>query len=375
MQEQKNNILHVINSFEVGGAEILLENIARHFNVIDQELILAYCLGTGYVLKNSNRQFKIYNISKDGKFSLFSIFKIIKIIKLHRVKIVHTHDPQSGIIARIAAFVCGVKIIISTRHNPDLIGSHPLVYMVENYLLKKNDGIIAISKAVEQRLIKHYRINKKIIKIIPNSIDLSLFNLDQKKNDYEIKNIKICTVARLIPQKGVDILIHAFKLFISKKPLSVLLIVGDGSERKSLELLVKTLELNEKVLFLGKIDQDQVIRTLREIDLFVLASRWEGFGISLIEAMAMHKPVIGSDVDGISEIIEHGINGLLFQNGNYQSLSELMNIVIENNKLRQDLSENARKTVISKYSIEQYCYSLAEEYRDHLKGKVLNGKR
>ncbi len=372
MQKQNkiNIILHVINSFDVGGAEILLKNIARYFNGIDQELVIVYFLGTGNILENGIQQCKIYNLSKDGKFNLFSIFKLIKIIKHHKVKIVHTHDPQSGIIARIAAFVCGVKIILSTRHNPDLIGSQPLVYMLENYLLKKNDGIIAISKAVEQRLIHHYRIKKEIIKIIYNSIDLSLFTTNRKKNVFENRNIKICTVARLIPQKGVDILIHAFKLLTTKKPMSSLIIVGDGPERKSLELLVKTLGLNDKIIFLGKLDQDQVIRTLREIDLFVLASRWEGFGIALIEAMAMEKAVIGSDVDGISEIIEHGINGMLFQKGNHQNLSEVMIQVIDDNLLHQGLATNARQTVLSKYGIEQYCNSLAEEYRIHLKGKV-----
>lgn len=363
--QDKKTICHVINSFDIGGAEILLKDILLNFNSNEFSFVVVYVIGDGPLIKNINFKYPIYNLSNNGRFTFKSFFQLIKILKKEKVSAIHTHDPQSGILARIAAKLIGVKFVFTTRHNPDLIGRFPFIYSLENYLLKNSNGIVVISNAVKEALISKYKINESKITLVYNSIDLEFFKPSHKKIN-EIEFV-IGTICRLTQQKGIDLLIQSFYKFINKNKKDVqLVIAGEGPEKENLLALTSSLSLNDKVKFIGALQREDVRKTLYSLDVFVLASRWEGFGISLIEAMACGVPVIGSNVDGISEIIEDGVNGLLFEPNNIDSLCEKLESIYNDNSLRDTLSKNGVETVRKNYSIDVYCNKLENFYRKYL---------
>jgi len=365
MNNKKIRILHVINSFEVGGAEYLLMNICKAYQDSNTEIVVAYLTGMGSILQGVTLPTTVYDLSKDGRFTPFCFISFFKIIQRHNIRILHTHDPQSGIIARCVAMVMKVNFIVTTRHNPDLIGNSPFVYKIENYFLQKNSFVIAISNAVRLRLIEQYHIKPEKIRVIYNGIDISRFtSKTQNQHDEKHRTIVVGTISRLTKQKGTDILIYAFERFSRNNKDAVMYIGGDGPEMASLKQLVDTLNIRNKVKFVGMLSEHDVVEYLKTIDIFVLASRWEGFGISLIEAMAMGKVVIGSNVDGIREIVNHEENGLLFPKEDIVALAELLATISHDTSLQLKLRNNAQETVRLKFTVEQYCMQLVETYRN-----------
>jgi glycosyltransferase involved in cell wall biosynthesis len=169
------------------------------------------------------------------------------------------------------------------------------------------------------------------IEIVPNGLNLKRFEgLEPKTHT----GFVVITVARLEKVKGIEYLIEAASLINSKSqiPNPNFLIIGDGSQRKNLENLVKKLNLQEKVKFLGQIPNKEIPQYLAQADCFVLPSLKEGFGIAILEAQAAGVPVIGTRVGGIVDIIEDGKTGLLAEPKNPQALAEAIDKIYSGQK-------------------------------------------
>jgi len=171
-------------------------------------------------------------------------------------------------------------------------------------------------------------------------------------NISEEANFIIGCVGRLVPLKGHLFLLRAFGLFVRKHPDSVLVIIGDGPMRKELEQEAKTLNIKEKVVFTGY--QENAGAMMGALDLLVLPSRYDAFGRVLLEAMQQGTPVIGTDLHGITEIIEHEKNGLLVPYDDQEALCAAMERVLTDHALREKFVENAFQTIKEKFSMDDY---------------------
>lgn len=161
---------------------------------------------------------------------------------------------------------------------------------------------------------------------------------------------KVVAMGRLTPQKGFDLLLKAFSLINTKFLDWQLIILGEGEERKQLEQLIQKLEIDEQVIMPGLIDNPFPI--LKQCDLFILSSRYEGFGNVIIEAMACGLPVISTNCpSGPKEIITSGDNGILVPNQEINSLAKAMADLMSNPERRQKLSKNAY-FALSKFELD-----------------------
>ena len=145
--EQNIQVLHLINSLGYGGAEMLLMDVANHWRSGKYRIHIAYVMGPGELCSLiRNAEVTINDLSRNGEFSYRSFFSILRYIQKNRIVILHTHDPQSGIIGRIAAW-CSLRrpAIVTTRHTQVLFGRHKIIYWLENLLLRMNDAVICIS--------------------------------------------------------------------------------------------------------------------------------------------------------------------------------------------------------------------------------------
>jgi L-malate glycosyltransferase len=211
-----------------------------------------------------------------------------------------------------------------------------------NYLreiLERSSKIIAVGKGLKNDL-QHYT-NKKI-DIIPNMVDCEHFKRETILN-YE--KFTFFSLAYLTHKKGFDILIRAFALAFAGNENVVLKIGGNGAEKEKLKNLCQELKVYNQVEFLGGLSRERVVDEMNACQSFVLASRFETFGVVFIEALACGKPIIVPNIDGPKEIVNNK-NGLVFEKGNVTDLKDKL----------FEMKDNYHKYIPSKIIVD--CYAL-----------------
>ncbi|ODS35022.1 hypothetical protein BEH94_03710 [Candidatus Altiarchaeales archaeon WOR_SM1_SCG] len=228
---------------------------------------------------------------------------------------------------------------------------------------EKVDLYIGVSEATKQMLIKNARIDHEKIKVLYNFVDLEKFNpesLEKYNRDIEREKLGINKtdfvigfVGRLSKVKGCEYLIKSIP-YMDISNFKVL-IAGDGLEREKLEKLVKNLNIKDKIIFLGYVKD--ILSFYRMIDVLVFPSKFESFGISVIESQSCCVPVVASNVGALNEIIKDNENGLLFEFANEKDLAEKIRFIEKDKEFGARLIKNGVCSV-KKYSLENYLNAL-----------------
>ncbi len=244
------------------------------------------------------------------------------------------------------------------------------------YLFSKIDQWIALTPLHKQNMIELLGLKSSRIKIIPNGVSLQRFQPAQRFDENK-EEIHLCIVARLDPQKGQDLAIEALarlKKLTQKKIILHFLgdeTPGEASIRPHLQALCKKLMVENEVKFDGF--TTQIEEVLPQMDILWMPSHRETFGRCLIEAMACGVPVIGSDAGGVPDIIDHKVNGLLFQTMNVDDLVSQTLYLIRNPLARKNIRENALREVRSIYDMDQVFSELLRTILpDHISDEKSN---
>lgn len=363
------NVLHVITTLNPAGAETLLLNFVTKFNDANYQNFISYIYGKGKLLKENKwrNQVEVFDLTRNGKFDYFSLYHLIKIIKAKKIDIVHTHLVHAGILGKLAARFVGVKHIVTTRHYGYERKENTFLYRLEERLTGSASVVIAVSNAVKRYLIDRNVIPEEKITVIYNAIDLEMFNPDQVTQTFQkdSSDLIIGSVGRLHPQKGFTVLLESFRLVHEQLPNVILEIVGDGVLRENLQDQAKKLNIADKIRFMGRIPHQEIVQKLSQWDLFVISSMWEGFGIAIIEAMAMEKAVVATNVGGIIEVIDNGINGYLVPPESPTALAQRIIELLSNETKRVEMAKAAREKALKHFSIEQ-CVEKTKNVYDSL---------
>jgi len=235
---------------------------------------------------------------------------------------------------------------------------------------KDADCIVALNKQIVAELIET-RVKSERIVHLPNGVETEQI---KPKTDYRLGHeVTVTFVGRLHPQKGVDVLLSAFKQVQEELPQFSwrLTLVGGGGLCHKLEAMAHQLSLDRTVEFAGQVDDPFPI--LSQSDIFVLPSRSEGMSNALLEAMAHGLPCIVTDIAGNNEVIRHNENGLLVQPDDDNDLAAAIGSLVVDEKLRQRLGQNAIKTVEEKYSLDSVANQYMALYADLLHHKAAVG--
>jgi len=250
-----------------------------------------------------------------------------------------------------------------------LTNLYPQYFLIEKQAIIESDKVVALSKMRVKEICNLYNLDKDSLIIIPPGVDLQKFY--PSKKDLELlkelnisENCKIIlTVGRLSHEKNLEMLINAFNK-ISNENL-FLLIVGDGPERMFLEELVKRLKLTKKIIFTGI--RNDIERFYKIADLFVLTSKYEGFGLVYLEAMSSGIPCIGLKPDypniivASNEIIDDGKSGFLVDPYSSDDLTEKICKIINDEELKNKMGKNSRKICEERFSWEKTVETLIKE--------------
>lgn len=209
--------------------------------------------------------------------------------------------------------------------------------------LKSADICACVSKYSQKNAVK---MGAKNTVLIPNGIDLKKFKFYEGKHE----KFLISTTSTLIPRNGIDILIEAMPEVIAEFPNCRLKIAGEGPMEGQLKKRVKELGIKKNVEFLGTLEHSKIPELVKKSHLFVRPSRFEGFGVSFVEAMALGTPVVTCPVGGIVDFVENGETGLLVPPENPKELSRSMIFAFKNTKKMSEIIKKARKLVENRYS-------------------------
>jgi glycosyltransferase involved in cell wall biosynthesis len=305
-------------------------------------------------------------IPKTGNIGTAIAFRrgLIKIIKnlynRENIDIVHLHSCIWGGIGAVSASrKLNIPLVI-TEHSSYY--SRYRVKMIEKLILrysfKSANKVISVSNSLRE-IISKYKSN---IEVIPNMVDcdkvLSIIN--KKNNLGEEGQFTFLSLCYLKKNKGIDILIRAFSTYFRGKEVK-LIIAGDGPERENLENLSKELGILEQVEFKGALNRDEVYKVMSNCNIFVLPSRFETFGVVLIEALANGKPVISTRNGGANDIVTDE-NGILVDIDDIEGLGKAMvDLKLNYNKYNE---EEIRNSCINKYSKKIITRQLEKVYSE-----------
>jgi len=268
---------------------------------------------------------------------LYWVLRVTREIYLFRADVVLAQYAYfSGLIGAVAAGLSGKVFVIRAVGSDLRVRSQSLMGRITVLLtLRVASGVICVSKDLENRA---QGLGAKSTVVIPSPLMLHPYN----KTNVHKKEREIISVARLIPIKGMSYLIRA----MAHVKDGSLVIIGDGPERRKLELLSRHLELSDRVFFTGWIsDRSTISHYLKQATVFVLPSLSEGLPRVLVEAMACGLPVVATDVGGVHEAVVDGINGLLVPPRDEKALAKAIEYVFNDTNFRRRASvENVKAT-------------------------------
>ena len=229
--------------------------------------------------------------------------------------------------------------------------------------------VIAISEPVKEHLLKDFALAPEKVVVIHNGVDLNRFPLidehlrRQKRRELGLEDHHqvIGIIARLSDVKGHDILLRAMKKLIKGNLLARLLIIGTGSREEPLKRMTRELEINDYVRFLPIIDDTPSMLSM--LDVFVMPSRQEGLGLSVMEAQAVGLAVVASRVGGLVSLIEDGRTGLLVPPENADALSKAIGLLLNHREKAREMGLAARRFIEEKFSAKAMVEETLKVYQ------------
>ncbi len=263
---------------------------------------------------------------------------LVALIRQWKPNMVHAHSSKAGVLARLAASRQGVKTVFTAHGWPFApgIGWKQRAYSlpVERYLARRTDAIITVSAYDKQLALKKHVARADQLFCIHNG----LADDPRRARPDAAGTVNIIMVARFVPQKDHATLISAVATLGSQIHVHL---VGDGPGLEAVRTLATTTGVTDRLRFHGEVAD--VPELLAQVHLFVLASRWEGLPISILEAMRCGLPIVASDVGGVSEAVRHGENGYLVGSGEAQELTRRIDQLVGDAALRARMGEAGRR--------------------------------
>ncbi|KMT22610.1 glycosyltransferase [Clostridium cylindrosporum] len=285
------------------------------------------------------------------------IFKIRSLIKEIKPNILHAHYASSyGLLGSLCKFH---PFILSVWGSD--IYSFPMESGLKRKIIEHNlkcaDYLMSTSQDMARETSKY---TNKDIMITPFGVDTSLFRpLDVKKDN----KIVIGAIKTLESHYGIDYLVKAFAILCNKHDNILLKIGGKGSQLDNLKALVKDLNIENKVEFLGFLSQDEIVKQFNVFDIAVVPSLHESFGVASIEAQATGTPVVVTNAGGLPETVEGDITGFIVNKGDENELSIAIDKLIVDEDLRIKMGESARSFIEKNYRVDENFKKVDELYR------------
>jgi glycosyltransferase involved in cell wall biosynthesis len=371
------NILHIIDSAGIYGAEVMLLNLMEAQKKMGLHPAL---LSMGHVsigqksveIESMKRGLNTKTLRFRNKLNILNALKILQIANSLDVQVVHSHGYKGNILLGLLPRRFRSIPVITTLHGwtaTRLLSKISIYEFIDALAIKNLECVVGVSASISsKRIIKYFGINPFIIN---NGIKQLNFEKGVLKATFPalasnlIDTYSILAIGRLSSEKGFDILIRSISHLVSEKIPVNLVIIGDGENRSRLDRIIEELGLEEIVHLIGY--QQEAHRFMADFDAFVLPSLTEGLPITILEAMQAGIPIIATRVGEIPTLLDDGELGELVIPNDVEDLSRALKRVYKNRQQAKEKSKKAKQNILINYGLEK----MAKQYNDLYK-KITN---
>jgi len=363
-------VLFLSSSLTIGGSERKTVRVANELHRQGWDVHVAYLNPPTTLARELDSAIPVKHLQRKGKFSFIAVKRLRAYIRQARcstVLCINLYPLIYAMAARMFLFAREkpqvIQMINTTKHASKKDRAAMLIFRP---LIKRVEKVVFGCRAQLDLWCRRYGLDPEKCTFIYNGVDDTKFSpepasenptLDDGELLADERGFLIGSIGQLRPVKNQIELILALARMKDTLPEARLIIIGDGSERDALQLAAEQHGLSERVSFLGQVDDVRPV--LGEIDLFVLPSISETFSNAALEAMAMGKAVILSDTGGAREMVQDGVTGYVYHQGDIGALADLIVGLANDSAARGEMGERARALVLRKFSFER----MMDDYR------------
>lgn len=348
-------VLHVTTTGRLGGAERLLLDMARTRPVPKVDIEVCTLLGGGDLASALARDgIECHSLGIRGVRDLRrGIGELVRLIRSGGYDIVHTHLVHGAALGNIATRLARVGRPVMTRHYAFHVAWYgtPLDRALDRVSLRSAERVFAISRAVARTLTEHEGVPASKVEVIPNGIDperVTRLAAAAPTRDGTVNGVlRAGTVGSLHSRKGHAYLLHALFRLVDVRPRLTVMFVGEGPLRSELERMARELALSGSVRFVGYTPDPYGL--MAGLDIYVQPSVEEGFGIAVLEAMALARPVVASAAGGLPEIVTDGVHGILVRPADAEALANGLRRLAGDPDERRELGGRAAERVRAEF--------------------------
>ena len=371
----KTRILFVIDGMEFGGGERVFTQIMNGLPLDQYDLFLASGPHPSFYEAIDRTPVKRFAIDFSNRYDPRVMLKLIGIIKDHHIDIVHGQGARAEFFARLASRLSRRTHYISTVAMPvegyDVgPGMRRLYRALDGFTERFVDYFLVVSAVLEQAMIKGHGIPpEKVIKIY-NGIETDHYRPEdleaprrriREAFSLADRELVIGTVGRLVWQKGFNDFLQSVPALLKDIPQARFILVGDGPLRQDLEEQAKTLGIRDRLILTGH--RRDIRDMMAAMDIVVIPSLLEGFPMVTLEAMAMERPIVATAIDGITEQISDGEDGLLVPARNPEALAQAIRRLAVDPPYARSLGCRARKRVLADFSVQKMIAETIKVYK------------
>jgi glycosyltransferase involved in cell wall biosynthesis len=341
---------------EAGGAGKIIVQVATEFNRRGIDVIIASAGGEWWdQLNDVATCYHVPLFPSTPQNFIRSLIQIRRIVKIHQIDILNSHHRFTTMVCNFA-FAGQKKPVISTVH--EIKGDR-------TKLSRYSYGSTAMvfSEAVRKNLVEIHGMDPDAVHVIPYGMafpEPTALRIENVRQELRLQDgIPVVSyIGRLSKEKGCDVFIRAAALVRSQGIKAKYLVVGDGPQSNELCMLARSLEVEESIIFTGW--QDDVASIIMNSEFLVQPSYTEGLGITIIEAMALGKPTIGTSAGSIPELIQHGTNGLVVPVGDVNMIADAIVTLLNEPGYVDTLGQCAKKFYNSNLTSNQMIEKMVE---------------
>ena len=317
------------------------------------------------------------SMTQNIKYMINALLNGSHLIRNNKIDIIHTNTFSPIIVGSILSKIHEIPVVatvhdVFTTASPDYWmkwasqNKVSRIYSKIGSLFEKitlsvpTDIILTSSNATKQDLVK-FKVRPSKIKVIPNGINLTYYDILDIDKDY---HNYVIFIGRLVFYKNLDVVIYSFKEISQKLPEAKLLVVGDGPMRNGWERKVSELDLNKNIVFTGHVPEKKKIELLSKCSALLLPSIYEGFGLVLLEAFAMSKPVLVANTSPYDEIVDEGVDGFMVPAHDPNKWAEKILFLLSNKTICREMGNNGRLKAEKKFSIHDVVDHIESLYID-----------
>lgn len=353
---RKINLLIVASSLWIGGAETVMSCLARTIDRRRFNVTVCCLKQRGHVGDELYREgIDIVGIPKPARSNVdyFTFLKLLSVIRAKRIDVLHTHTAHGLVDSCLCKMLMPRLRVIHTFHFGNYPHTGTRIMWMERIFSRFADRLIAVGDVQRRQIQAVYGFSDRRISTIWNGVAIRSGSSDPTfRRKLGAENcVLIGTIATLIEQKGLSDLLDVAKVIRDSGRKAIFVIVGEGHLRAELEAKRRELGLDEAVVLPGWVT-NAADMTLPAFDIFFQPSLWEAMSMVILEAMAVGKPIVATDVGENGQVIEDGIEGLIVQPRDIGGMAAAIGRLMDDPALRVRLGEAARAKVEKRFTVE-----------------------